>query len=129
MSQGAYISVWETIIPGREQQSLEVFQSLKAYWDGLKEEGRITSRRAYLSTTPGDNGFEVVEGDFHTLAGLLGEDAHRDICLLARTVLQGLRAHLCIDVRAGDADLTTEAAEADHAYFQPWARVHPEVSV
>jgi hypothetical protein len=127
MPQGAYISVWDTIVPGREQQSLDVFQQLQTYWEGRRTDGSITERRAYLSTTPGDSGFEVVEGDYQTLAGLLADESHRDISILARAVLQGLRSHLCIDAQMPEGTEGVVAAESRRAYFEPWARVHPEV--
>ena len=103
MPGGALISVWDGIIPGREAQAIDVFTQLQAYWQRQQDAGRVTSRRAYLSTTPGDSGFELVQGNYDELAGLLTDDGHRDISILARSVMERLRTHLCIDALGGGA--------------------------
>jgi hypothetical protein len=122
MPNGALISVWDGIIPGREAQSLDVFIQLQSYWQRQADAGRVTSRRAFLSTTPGDKGFEIVEGDYAELAGLLTDDNHRDISILARSVMDRLQTHLSVDaLGAGEANV----AGAEGAFFEPWAAGNP----
>jgi hypothetical protein len=128
MPRGALISEWDNIIPGREAQSLEVFERLHRFWQSQQEAGRISSRQAFLSAIPGDAGFEVVDGDFDELGRLIGDESYRDISILARSVLKRLRTHLCVDAvssgQGGEArgDL---AATGTSPYFEPWARVNP----
>lgn len=124
---GALISVWDGIIPGREAQSLDVFVRLQGYWQRHKDAGRISGRRAFLSTTPGDSGFEIVEGDFDELAGMLNDDGHRDISILARSVMERLRTHLCINALGGGGGAGAAAA-GEGAFFGPWAEVNPQAA-
>lgn len=129
MPGGALISVWDGIIPGRESQSIDVFIQLQSYWQRQRDAGRITGRRAFLSTTPGDTGFEIVEGDYAELAGLLTDDGHRDISILARSVMDRLRTHLAVDALGNGGGAGAAAAgEGGAAFFEPWAQANPQAA-
>jgi hypothetical protein len=130
MPRGALISVWDNIIPGREDQSLGVFAEMQRFWQGQRDAGHISNHQAYLSAIPGDTGFEIIEGDFDELSRLIGDGAYRDISILARSVLKNLRTHLSVyAVSGGDTDATgAPSAEASAPYFEPWARVNPHVT-
>jgi hypothetical protein len=128
---GALISEWTNVVRGREAESLGVFQDMQNFWEAKRKDGRITRAAAFLSATPGDSGFQVVEGDFDELSKIVGEDDFMKSALAAHAVLDHLRRHICVGALDGKGTHEAAAAAkgATASYFRPWAEKQREVGV
>ncbi|MHA1941816.1 MAG: hypothetical protein ACW97P_08825 [Candidatus Hodarchaeales archaeon] len=82
---------WNRVIPGREQQSMQLWQKALEYYGGLKSDGRIESYEpVLLSAHGGDlNGFVILRGDAEKLAGIREDNTFIDLVIEAEYCCEG----------------------------------------
>lgn len=90
--QGAAVTRWKGIVPGREAASMQVMRDVNAYHDKLLAEGRITDYAWYLSSQAGD-GLFIARGEVEQLVAI--EQEPEAIALTMRSI------QVCADFSAG----------------------------
>lgn len=92
MATAALFIGWGEVIPGREQQALEVFQEGVAYWTRLQQAGEIESfEPVQLEPHGGDlQGFVLIRGDRDKLNRLRYSDEWLRLNLRAGLVVRSL---------------------------------------
>jgi hypothetical protein len=82
---------WNRVIPGREQQGMQLWQKALEYYGGLQSDGRIESfEPVLLSAHGGDlNGFIILRGDAEKLAGIREDNAFIDLVIEAEYCCDG----------------------------------------
>ena len=76
MADHALFVGWGEVIPGREQQALQVFNEVIQYYGGLQQQGEIQGFEAFLLEPHGGDlaGFLLVRGDLDKLARVRTSD-------------------------------------------------------
>jgi len=103
MANASVVITWGNAIPGRENQSLELFMSIMQKYTGLQAEGKIERHSAHLATGGNTNnlaGAMIVEGEIPQLRDLIDSDWYRDTIIKARHLVDNINEVHCV---TGDA--------------------------
>jgi hypothetical protein len=103
MANASLVITWGNAIPGRENQSLELFMGVVQKYTGLQAEGQIERYSAHMATSGNTNDFGgamIVEGEITQLRDLIHSDWYRDTIIKARHLVDNLNEVHCV---TGDA--------------------------
>lgn len=83
---------WGQVVRGREKQALQVFQESMEYYGKLQQDGRIESFDVLLLAPHGGDmqGFVVLRGDRHELAGIRFSDEFERLLARAAAIIDSL---------------------------------------
>ena len=92
MANACLLLGWNRSIPGREQISMELFQTCLAFYTKLQQSGSIESFEPVLLHTHGGdlNGFVVLRGDAQKLAAVRNSNEFLDLEVQARLCIDGV---------------------------------------
>jgi hypothetical protein len=94
---------WGSVIPGREEQALALFDETVTYFGGLMETGKVTSFEPFLYSTSDfevDQGFFIVKGPVASIFETMDSDAFKHILTKANLLLHHLSVSM---LTVGDA--------------------------
>lgn len=116
MAQGAFVVGWGSVIPGREQKSLQVFSEAIQYYTRLQQQGTIESfEPVALDFHGGDlQGFLLVRGDREKLDALRRSEEFLRLNNRAALVVNNLgiiNAFIGEELQRLYADFGTQASE------------------
>ena len=82
---------WNRIVPGREQQGMQLWQKTMEFYTKLKDDGRIESfDPVLLSAHGGDlNGFVLLKGEAEKLGDVRRDETFIDLTIEAGYCLEG----------------------------------------
>ena len=82
---------WNRIVPGREQQGMQLWQKTIEFYTKLKDDGRIESfDPVLLSAHGGDlNGFVLLKGEAEKLGRVRRDETFIDLTIEAGYCLEG----------------------------------------
>ena len=86
--QGALISRWTGIVPGREAAARQLMLDTNAFTDKLAAEGRITDFAWYLSAHSAD-GLTITRGEMEHLMAITADQEFLALVTRARLILTG----------------------------------------
>jgi hypothetical protein len=98
-----FIIRWGSIVPGREEQAMALFDETVTYFGRLMEAGTITSFEPFLYSTADfevDQGFFIVKGPVAGIFETIDSDAHKTLMTKANLLLHHLNISL---LTVGDA--------------------------
>ncbi|CAB1078299.1 hypothetical protein D1AOALGA4SA_6053 [Olavius algarvensis Delta 1 endosymbiont] len=80
---------WNRVVPGREQQAMNLWRKFMEYNTGLQSDGKIESfEPVILAAHGGDlNGFIMVRGEAEQLAKVRADDVFGDLAIEANYCL------------------------------------------
>jgi hypothetical protein len=92
MANAALFVGWNRAIAGREQQAMDLFGKVVAYYTKAQSEGKIESFEPVLLTAHGGdlNGFFLIRGDVEKLAAFKREDTFAEYVTEAAFCLEGV---------------------------------------
>lgn len=94
---------WGSVVPGREEQSLALFDETVTYFGGLIEAGKITSFEPFLYSTSDfevEQGFFIIKGPIAEIFEVMDSDAYKTLVTKGNLLLH----HLSISIlTVGDA--------------------------
>jgi hypothetical protein len=87
----AIVLGWTRAVPGKEKQSIELFQEFVGYITGLQKEGKIASfEPVFLDPHGGDmNGFFLIRGETPKLDALLSSESWIAFATRGMVTMQG----------------------------------------
>ena len=87
----ALFSAWNRVVPGREKDAMELFQSTMAYWGKLQAAGEIDSFDPVLLAAHGGdmNGYFLIKGNPQKLDAIRHSDDFVTLQIRAGHILQG----------------------------------------
>ena len=103
MANASLVITWGNSIPGRENQSLELFMGIVQTYTGLQAEGKIAGHSAHMATGGNTNNFAgamIIEGEITQLRDLIDSDWYRDTIVKARHLVDNINEVHCF---TGDA--------------------------
>jgi hypothetical protein len=91
MAEAGLFIGWSAAIPGREQQSLQVFGEALAYWASLEEDGKIESSEVVLLAPHGGDlgGFMLLRGSQDQVAAVQQEEEFGRVTTRGNLVVSG----------------------------------------
>lgn len=91
MANGVLFIGWKRPVPGREQQSMDLFQKAMEYYAQSQSAGKIESFDPVILTHHGGdlNGFILVKGEREKLTELQREETYRENVIEAGYCLEG----------------------------------------
>jgi hypothetical protein len=77
MADRMLFTSWGTVVRGREERALEVFNDILGFYGRLQQEGKIESIDvALLEPAPGVRGYLAIHGSAEQLAALRGDEEY-----------------------------------------------------
>lgn len=92
MADDVIFTGWGSVVRGREQQALAVFQETVAFWGRQQQDGRIESFEPILLEPHGGDlaGFILVRGTRAELDAIRADDAFRRLIVRAGAIVDDL---------------------------------------
>jgi hypothetical protein len=92
MANDAIFIGWSTVVRGREQKALEVFQETVQFWTQAQQDGRIQSVEPILLEPHGGDlaGFMLIRGERAQLDQIRASDEFRRIVARASAIVDGV---------------------------------------
>lgn len=96
---------WGSVVSGREEQALALFDETVNYYARLLEAGKLTSFEPFMYETADfekEQGFFLIKGPVAEIFSMIDSDAYKDLLAKAGLVLHHLTVNL---LTVGDAVL------------------------
>jgi hypothetical protein len=88
---------WGQVIPGREEQALALFDESVAYYERLREAGKLTSYEPFMYNTSdfeSETGFFILKGPVAEIFAIMDSDEYKNLVTKGTLLLHHLSINL-----------------------------------
>lgn len=81
---------WGSVVPGREEQALALFDETVSFYGGLMEAGKVTSFEPFMYSTSDfetEQGFFIVKGPIAAIFETMDSDGYKNLVTKANLLL------------------------------------------